>query len=109
MPATQTLAEKPIIGKEVIVNGRSYMVIGVAPQGFYGTEVVSAPDLFFSIAMQEQLELGNTWLANRGAGVGPALVGAAPHRRAGLPRDCHARSPAQPDRDRRRPRLASIP
>jgi predicted permease len=56
-----------IIGKEVIVNGRSYTVIGVARQGFFGTEVVSAPDLFFPIAMQEQLELGNSWLKNRGA------------------------------------------
>ena len=59
--------DQSIIGKDVIVNGRSYMVIGVAPPGFYGTEVVSAPELFFPIAMQEQLELGNNWLDNRGA------------------------------------------
>jgi predicted permease len=59
--------DQGIIGKDVIVNGRSYMVIGVAPQGFYGTEVVSAPELFFPIAMQEQLELGNNWLENRSA------------------------------------------
>ncbi len=59
--------DQGIIGKDVIVNGRSYTVIGVAPQGFYGTEVVSAPELFFPIAMQEQLELGNNWLENRSA------------------------------------------
>jgi predicted permease len=59
--------DQSIIGKDVIVNGRSYMVIGVAPQGFYGTEVISAPDLFFPIAMQEQLDLGNNWLENRSA------------------------------------------
>lgn len=59
--------DQSIIGKDVIVNGRSYLVIGVAPRGFYGTEVVSAPDLFFPIAMQEQLELGNKWLENRSA------------------------------------------
>jgi predicted permease len=59
--------DQGIIGKDVIVNGRSYMVIGVAPQGFYGTEVISAPDLFFPIAMQEQLDLGNNWLENRSA------------------------------------------
>ncbi|HKA22576.1 MAG TPA: ABC transporter permease [Blastocatellia bacterium] len=56
-----------IIGKGIIVNGRNYTVIGVAPKGFYGTEVVSAPDLFFPLAMQEQLDLGNNWLNNRGA------------------------------------------
>lgn len=56
-----------VIGREVIVNGRSYVIIGVSPQGFFGTEVIAAPDLFFSIAMQEQLELGNNWLENRRA------------------------------------------
>ena len=59
--------DQSIIGKDVIVNGRGYVVIGVAPQGFYGTEVVSAPELFFPIAMQEQLEIGNNWLENRSA------------------------------------------
>ena len=59
--------DNDIIGKSVIVNGRSYMVIGVAPQGFFGTEIISAPDLFFPLAMQEQLELGNSWLENRRA------------------------------------------
>jgi predicted permease len=56
-----------IIGKGIIVNGRNYTVIGVASQGFYGTEIISAPDLFFPVAMQEQLELGSKWLNNRGA------------------------------------------
>src|SRR5262249_43524065 len=56
-----------VIGKEVIVNGRNYMIVGVTPQGFNGTEVVSSPEFFFSIAMQEQLEPGQRWLTNRGA------------------------------------------
>ena len=58
--------EPGIIGKDVIVNGRSYTVIGVAPQGFFGTEVVSAPELWLPMAMQGQLETGNNWLDNRG-------------------------------------------
>jgi macrolide transport system ATP-binding/permease protein len=58
-------ADQSIIGKSVIVNGRNYMIIGVAPQGFYGTEVVSAPDLWFPMAMQAQLESGNNWLDER--------------------------------------------
>ncbi|MCG3161664.1 MAG: hypothetical protein JMDDDDMK_02861 [Acidobacteria bacterium] len=53
------------IGKEVIVNGRGYTIIGVAPQGFFGTEVVSAPDLWFPMAMQAQLEAGAGWLDKR--------------------------------------------
>jgi macrolide transport system ATP-binding/permease protein len=55
-----------IIGKEIVVNGRNYTVIGVAPRGFFGTEVVSAPDLWFPMAMQAQLESGNNWLDRRG-------------------------------------------
>jgi len=59
--------DQGILGKNVVVNGRAYTVIGVAPLGFYGTEVISAPDLFFPMAMQEQLELGAKWLENRAA------------------------------------------
>ncbi|MEK6407686.1 MAG: ABC transporter permease [Acidobacteriota bacterium] len=57
--------DQSIIGKDVIVNGRSYMIIGVAPKGFYGTEVVSAPELFFPMAMQAQIESGAQWLDKR--------------------------------------------
>ena len=59
--------DQSIIGKDLIVNGRSYMVVGVAAQGFYGTEVVSAPDLWFPLAMQAQLEIGDSWLNARRA------------------------------------------
>ncbi len=55
-----------IIGRDLIVNGRSYTVIGVAPKSFFGTEIIAAPDLFFPMAMQAQLELGNNWLDERG-------------------------------------------
>ena len=60
-------SDPSIVGKGIIVNGRDYTVIGVAPQGFYGTEIISAPDLFFPVAMQEQLEIGTKWLNNRGS------------------------------------------
>jgi predicted permease len=56
-----------IIGKEVIVNGRNYSIVGVTPQGFNGTEVISSPEFFFSLAMQEPLEPGQRWLTNRSA------------------------------------------
>jgi predicted permease len=56
-----------VIGKEVIVNGRNFTVIGVAPPGFNGTEVIAAPELWFPMMMQAQLERGNDWLDARGA------------------------------------------
>jgi predicted permease len=60
-------SEPSILGKDVIVNGRNYMIIGVAAQGFNGTEVVSSPDLWFPLAMEAQLESGNNWLDERQA------------------------------------------
>jgi predicted permease len=55
-----------ILGRDVIVNGRGYTIIGIAPQGFYGTEIISAPEMWFPMAMQAQLETGNNWLDQRG-------------------------------------------
>jgi macrolide transport system ATP-binding/permease protein len=55
-----------VIGRSLIVNGRSFTVIGVAPRGFYGTEVISAPEMWFPMAMQAQIEVGNDWLNERG-------------------------------------------
>ena len=54
-----------ILDKNIIVNGRSYTVIGVAPKGFYGTEIITAPELWFPMAMQAQIEIGNEWLDER--------------------------------------------
>jgi predicted permease len=56
-----------VAGKEVIVNGRRYTIIGVAPQGFLGTEIASAAEFWFPLAMQAQIEVGSNWLDKRGA------------------------------------------
>lgn len=54
-----------IIGRNINVNGRRYTVIGVAPQGFNGTETVANPEMWFPMAMQAQIEVGNDWLEDR--------------------------------------------
>lgn len=56
-----------IIGKNVIANGRSFTVIGIAPPGFFGTEIIAAPELWFPMMMQAQLESGDDWLDRRGS------------------------------------------
>jgi predicted permease len=56
------------IGRSVIVNGRSYTVVGVAPREFFGTEVVAAPDLWLPLAMQPQIESGSPRLYDRRSG-----------------------------------------
>src|SRR5215208_4529386 len=60
-------ADAAVLGKSLIVNGRSYTVVGVLPQGFYGTEVIAAPELWFPVSMQAEIEVGNNWLDQRGA------------------------------------------
>jgi len=55
------------IGRPLLVNGRSYTIVGVAPQGFFGTDVVAAPDLWFPLSMQPQIENAPSWLENRRA------------------------------------------
>jgi predicted permease len=56
---------RDIVGREIIVNGRAFTIIGVAPSGFDGTEVIAAPELWFPMAMQAQIEVGNDWLEKR--------------------------------------------
>jgi len=45
-----------VIGKTVIVNGRNFTIIGVAPQGFYGSEIIYRPEIWFPSMMQAQIE-----------------------------------------------------
>jgi macrolide transport system ATP-binding/permease protein len=54
-----------VIGKNVIVNGRGYTIIGVAQPGFSGTEVIVTPEMWFPMAMQAQIEVGSQWLDDR--------------------------------------------
>ncbi|MGD0436216.1 MAG: ABC transporter permease [Bryobacteraceae bacterium] len=54
-----------IVGAKVQVNGREFTVLGVAPKEFIGTEIMIAPEVFFPIAMQKELEGGEGYLDRR--------------------------------------------
>ena len=56
-----------IIGSVLILNGRTFTVVGVAPPGFTGTEVTVAPDLWVPMAMREWVMPGNDWFESRRA------------------------------------------
>ena len=63
----QRLGGSPgVAGRTILANGRAYTIIGVAPQGFFGTDVVSAPELWFPMAMLPVIETGPDWLDDRG-------------------------------------------
>jgi predicted permease len=54
-----------LVGKDVLINDHQFRVIGIAPQGFKGTELVYSPEMWVPAAMMEWVEPGATWLDNR--------------------------------------------
>ena len=57
-------ADPNIVGKSVRINKQPYTIVGVTPQGFYGTEKIAKPDLFVPMANQASLD-GVDWLESR--------------------------------------------
>jgi len=57
--------DSAIVGQTVLLNGNSFTVIGVAPKGFRGIELVLAPDVWVPMMMAPWIEPGSTWLDAR--------------------------------------------
>jgi predicted permease len=57
--------DSSIVGQTVHINGLSYTILGVAPDGFHGTELLFWPDVWVPMMMEPQIEIGNAWLENR--------------------------------------------
>jgi predicted permease len=51
-------ADPQIVGRSVLISGRNYTVIGVAPPEFHGTELAITPELWFPMMMKPGLEVG---------------------------------------------------
>ncbi|MBS1791949.1 MAG: ABC transporter permease [Acidobacteria bacterium] len=58
-------ADPQIIGRSVFIGGRNYTVIGVTPPDFRGTELASAPELWFPMMMKPGLEVDGGPLKGR--------------------------------------------
>ena len=56
-----------IVGRNVLINNHQFQVIGIAPEGFRGTEFVYSPEIWLPASMMEWAEPGATWLENRRA------------------------------------------
>jgi len=54
-----------VVGRTVKVNGMDFTILGVAARGFFGTELFFAPEVFFPMVMQKQLEGGDGNLDKR--------------------------------------------
>jgi predicted permease len=59
-------ADPGIVGKTVRLNKHPYTVVGVAPEGFYGTERFMQPEFFVPMANQATLD-GWSWRDSRSA------------------------------------------
>ena len=57
-------ADPDIVGKTVRVNKHPYTIVGVAQEGFYGTEKFLQPDIFLPMANEASLD-GVDWLESR--------------------------------------------
>jgi len=56
-----------IVGKTQMLNGMPHVIVGVAPEGFYGTFVGWAMQLWVPASMEERFESGGYKLEDRGA------------------------------------------
>ena len=54
-----------VVGTDVLINNHQFRVIGIAPEGFKGTEQIYAPELWLPIAMMEWVEPGSNWVDQR--------------------------------------------
>ena len=53
-----------IVGTKVRIDKHAYTIVGVTPEGFYGTEKFSQPDIFIPMANEASLD-GIDWLETR--------------------------------------------
>jgi predicted permease len=58
-------ADPNIIGTTVRIDKHPYTIVGVAPEGFHGTEKIAQLDIFVPLANQASLD-GSNWLESRG-------------------------------------------
>lgn len=54
-----------VVGRDVLLNNHQFQVIGIAPEGFKGTEFVYSPEIWLPAAMIEWAEPGASWLEDR--------------------------------------------
>ncbi len=50
-----------IVGQSMVINGKSFSIVGVAPQGFDGTTLGSQPKVFVPLTMRGELQRFARW------------------------------------------------
>lgn len=62
---TQFGARPEVVGENLVVNGQPLTVVGVAPEGFWGTTLGSRPDVFVPITLRGLMSPGFDGFDNR--------------------------------------------
>jgi len=57
-------SDPSVVGKNFIINGTSFTVVGVTPKEFFGERVRRPPDFWLPLAFQPQVELDESFLTN---------------------------------------------
>src|SRR4029453_354750 len=56
-----------LVGKDVLINNHQFKVIGIAPEGFKGTEFIYSPEIWLTASMLQWAEPGSNFLEKRGS------------------------------------------
>ena len=62
---TQLGLDRSILNEQVVINGQSFTIVGVAPKGFNGTTIGTQADVFVPISMRQLLEPRTGRMDNR--------------------------------------------
>jgi predicted permease len=58
-------SDSTVVGRDVLVNGRRFTIIGVAPAGFVGLEVAFTAEMWFPIMMESEISPRSRWQDRR--------------------------------------------
>src|ERR1041385_7305612 len=57
-------SDASVVGKNFIINGTNFTIVGVTPKEFFGERVRRPPDFWVPLAFQPQVELRESYLTN---------------------------------------------
>src|SRR5689334_9701881 len=57
-------SDSNVVGKNFIINGTNFTIVGVTPKEFFGERVRRPPDFWVPLAFQPQIELRESYLTN---------------------------------------------
>jgi len=57
-------SDASVVGKNFIINGTNFTIVGVTPKEFFGERVRRPPDFWLPLAFQPQVELRESYLTN---------------------------------------------